>query len=85
MANAADDYALTSPAMRSNYQPEWAQDPTNTVVPPSSVKEHGSPEDHKDMIRMGRAQEMRVSLDRPFQNQLEMLINVARECSDSSR
>ncbi|CAD0058370.1 unnamed protein product, partial [Aureobasidium pullulans] len=49
----------SSPAARSSYQPEWAQDTENVLLPAATVDDHGSPEDLKDMLRMGRTQEMR--------------------------
>lgn len=53
----------SSPAARSSYQPEWAQDTENVLLPAATVDDHGSPEDLKDMLRMGRTQEMRVRMD----------------------
>jgi hypothetical protein len=47
----------------SSYQPDWAQDADDMPAPPVPVQELGSPEDLKDMLRMGRTQEMRVSLN----------------------
>lgn len=47
----------------SSYQPDWAQDAEDMPGPPVPVQELGSPEDLKDMLRMGRTQEMRVSLN----------------------
>ncbi|TIA15667.1 amino acid transporter [Aureobasidium pullulans] len=49
----------SSPAARSSYQPEWVQDTENVLLPAATVDDHGSPEDLKDMLRMGRTQEMR--------------------------
>ncbi|KAK6000980.1 hypothetical protein QM012_003063 [Aureobasidium pullulans] len=43
----------------SSYQPDWAQDAEEMSAPPVPVEELGSPEDLKDMLRMGRTQEMR--------------------------
>lgn len=48
----------------SSYQPDWTQDAEDVSAPPPvPVKELGSPEDLKDMLRMGRTQEMRVGLE----------------------
>ena len=53
-----------SPAPRSaTYRPEWAQEAENMQIPPVAVDELGSPEDLKDVLRMGITQEMRVSLE----------------------
>lgn len=51
-------------SMSSSHQPDWTQDVEDASAPlPVPVKELGSPEDLKDMLRMGRTQEMRVGLD----------------------
>ena len=51
------------PLPRGNsYQPDWAQDAEDLPAPPVPLQELGSPEDLKDMLRMGRTQEMRVGL-----------------------
>jgi len=53
-----------TPLSRGNsYQPDWAQDAEEMPTPPVPLQELGSPEDLKDMLRMGRTQEMRVSLN----------------------
>lgn len=50
------------PTPRSaTYQPDWAQDAENMHMPPVAEDELGSPEDLKDVLRMGIVQEMRVS------------------------
>lgn len=46
----------------SSYQPDWSHDAEDMPAPAVPVQELGSPEDLKDMLRMGRTQEMRVSL-----------------------
>ncbi|KAI4721651.1 hypothetical protein E4T48_02180 [Aureobasidium sp. EXF-10727] len=56
----------TSPVPKSpSYRPDWAQDAEDMRVQPLPVDEDelGSPEDLRDMLRMGRTQEMRVGLD----------------------
>lgn len=71
--NPDDDYApkpsISSarsrppPTPRSaTYQPDWAQDAENMHMPPVAEDELGSPEDLKDVLRMGITQEMKVSL-----------------------
>ena len=44
------------------YRPDWAQDAETTHMPQTAVDDLGSPEDLKDVLRMGITQEMRVSL-----------------------
>ncbi|KAH0340770.1 GABA permease, partial [Aureobasidium melanogenum] len=43
----------------SSYQPDWAHDAEDMSASTVPVQELGSPEDFKDMLRMGRTQEMR--------------------------
>jgi choline transport protein len=43
------------------YRPDWAQDAENAHIPQAAVDDLGSPEDLKDVLRMGITQEMRVS------------------------
>ncbi|KAI4727594.1 hypothetical protein E4T49_04672 [Aureobasidium sp. EXF-10728] len=74
----------TSPAPKSpSYRPDWAQDAEDVRVQPLPVDEDelGSPEDLRDMLRMGTTQEMRVSLDLVGPRGME-LICMARECFD---
>jgi choline transport protein len=44
------------------YRPDWAQDAESAHIPQAAVDDLGSPEDLKDVLRMGITQEMRVSL-----------------------
>jgi len=46
----------------ATYQPDWAQDAENLHMPPVAEDDLGSPEDLKDVLRMGITQEMRVGL-----------------------
>jgi len=49
-----------SPAPRTpTYQPDWTQDAENKPLPSGNVDGLGSPEDLKDVLRMGITQEMR--------------------------
>ncbi|KEQ96609.1 hypothetical protein AUEXF2481DRAFT_4085 [Aureobasidium subglaciale EXF-2481] len=59
LLSTSSTYQSTSPAAKSPYRPEWAQDAEDVAVPPAILNEDGSPEDLKDMLRMGRTQEMR--------------------------
>ncbi|KAI5273621.1 amino acid transporter [Aureobasidium subglaciale] len=59
LVSTSSTYQPTSPAAKSPYRPEWAQDAEDVAVPPAILNEDGSPEDLKDMLRMGRTQEMR--------------------------
>ncbi|KAI5198440.1 amino acid transporter [Aureobasidium subglaciale] len=60
LISTSSAYQSTSPAAKSPYRPEWAQEAEDMAVPQAIVNENGSPEDLKDMLRMGRTQEMRV-------------------------
>jgi choline transport protein len=57
-----DDFTRSrpSPALTS-YLPDWAQDAENVPIPSGATQDLGSPEDIKDVLRMGITQEMRVS------------------------
>lgn len=71
----------------SSYQPDWTQDAEDVSVPPPvPVQELGSPEDLKDMLRMGRTQEMRVGLNSVTLSQKHGADSIStRECFANSR
>jgi hypothetical protein len=51
-----------SPSPRgATFLPDWAQDAENMPMPSGTEHDLGSPEDIKDVLRMGITQEMRVS------------------------
>jgi choline transport protein len=61
-ASSSTAHSRPPPAPRgATYQPDWTQDAENAPIPSQTVDDLGSPEDLKDVLRMGITQEMRVS------------------------
>jgi choline transport protein len=59
-----DDFAHSHPSpvpRGASYLPDWAQDAEIMPIPSGTEQDLGSPEDIKDVLRMGITQEMRVS------------------------